>query len=232
MRNIFHRGGPHRSAVLLLALAALPGASALAQTPAHQAASLSAETLAGRIDAHYNRLRSLEVHFVQTYEGMGMNRKEEGALLLKKPGRMRWTYSQPDGKLFVLDGKDGYFYSPGQNEAQKVPAKDLDDMRSPLSLLLGHTQLMKQLTGISLKTNADGTYTLAGVPRGLEKRVASFAVTANEDGTIRALRVEETDGIVNQFRFSGEAANVPVKDTDFAFEPPPGVHIVTGLPPV
>ncbi|GGH16313.1 hypothetical protein GCM10011586_38050 [Silvibacterium dinghuense] len=223
---------------MLLALVPLSGTALSAENlsagtaPVGQAsAAMTAETLAGRIDAHYNRLHSLEVHFVQTYEGMGMNRKEEGALLLKKPGRMRWTYSQPDGKLFVLDGKDGYFYSPGQNEAQKVPAKELDDMRSPLSLLLGHTQLMKQLNGIALRTNDDGTWTLTGVPKGLEKRVASFAVTAAADGTIHALRVEETDGIVNGFRFSGEAANVPVKDSDFVFVPPQGVHIVTGLPP-
>ena len=35
---------------------------------------------------------------------MGMNRHETGTLLLKKPGRMRWTYAKPAGKLFVLDG--------------------------------------------------------------------------------------------------------------------------------
>jgi len=67
-----------------------------------------------------------------------MNRKESGVLLLKKPGRMRWTYTDPDGKLFVLDGKDGYFYSPGESEAQKVDEKKLDDLRSPCGFCWGY----------------------------------------------------------------------------------------------
>lgn len=191
----------------------------------------SADILAARIDHHYNSLHSLEVHFVQTYEGMGMNRRESGVLLLKKPGRMRWTYTQPDGKLFILDGHDGYFYSPGDTEVQRVPVKQLDDMRSPLRLLLGHTQLAKELNGLKIAPSANGAYTLTGVPRGLEKRVASFSVTAATDGTIRSLRVEETDGIINSFTFSGEAANVPAPDASFVFQPPPGVNVVKGMAP-
>ncbi len=199
---------------------------------ANTAAGLTADILASRIDRHYNALHSLEVHFVQSYSGMGMNRHEAGVLLLKKPGKMRWTYTQPDGKLFILDGHDGYFYSPGDTEVQRVPVKQLDDMRSPLRLLLGHTQLAKELNGIAIAPAADGAYTLTGIPRGMEKRVASFSVTAAADGTIRSLRVEETDGITNTFTFSGEAANVPAADGSFVFNPPAGVHVINGMPPV
>jgi outer membrane lipoprotein carrier protein len=222
--NYFRFAAVWLGAALLFSFAA----QLRAQSPSPQ---LTADVLAARIDHHYNSLRSLEVHFVQSYEGMGMNRQESGVLLLKKPGRMRWTYTQPDGKLFILDGHDGYFYSPGDTEVQRVPVKQLDDMRSPLRLLLGHTQLMKELNGVTMAPAADGAYTLSGIPRGLEKRVASFRVTAAEDGTIRSLRVEETDGIVNAFSFSGEAANVPAPDASFVFHPPTGVTVVNGMPP-
>jgi outer membrane lipoprotein carrier protein len=216
-------------AACLAAAMFLLGVSAQAQ---NGAPGLTADVLSSRIDHHYNSLRSLEVHFVQSYEGMGMNRRESGVLLLKKPGKMRWTYTQPDGKLFILDGHDGYFYSPGDTEVQRVPIKQLDDMRSPLRLLLGHTQLAKELNGIAIAPAADGAYTLTGIPRGLEKRVASFSVTATADGVIRSLRVEETDGIINIFTFSAEAANVPAPDASFVFNPPPGVNVVNGMPPV
>ena len=115
---------------------------------------------------------------MQTYTGMGMNRKESGVLLLKKPGRMRWTYTDPDGKLFVLDGKDGYFYSPGESEAQKVDEKKLDDLRSPLRFLLGHTELEKELTGLKATPDGNGAWVLAGVPKGLEQRVSALKITA------------------------------------------------------
>ena len=212
-------------AVFLLFAVTAPLASA-------QPSQLTANVLAERIDRHYDSLHSLEVQFTQQYEGMGMNRKEAGVLLLKKPGKMRWTYSQPAGKLFVLDGKYGYFYSPGDTEVQRVPVKKLDDMRSPLRLLLGHTKLEAELTGLAVSSQGDGTYVLTGIPKGLEKRVAGFSVTATADGVIRSIRVEETDGITNAFVFSGEKPDATASDGEFVFNAPAGVKVVEGLPPV
>ena len=98
-----------------------------------------------KVDDHYNHLSSLRTHYTEHYNGMGMDRAEEGTLLLKKPGRMRWNYADPVGKVFVLDGKFAWFYTPGDTQAQRIPAKELDDLRSPLRFLLGHTQLKKEL---------------------------------------------------------------------------------------
>ncbi|HTV14245.1 MAG TPA: outer membrane lipoprotein chaperone LolA [Acidobacteriaceae bacterium] len=207
-------------------------AAALLVTTAHAQATPSAADVAGRIDRHYNALHSLSVHFVQRYAGMGMNRKESGVLLLKKPGKMLWTYADPDGKIFVMDGKDAYFYSPGETEAQKVPEKTLDDLRSPLRFLLGHTQLEKELAGLKATCDGSGTCVLSGTPKGLEQRVSAMKITASADGTIRQMEIDETDGVVNQFDFSGELANAPAPASSFVFTPPAGVHIVTGEPPV
>jgi outer membrane lipoprotein carrier protein len=161
-----------------------------------------------------------------------MNRREAGVLLLKKPGKMRWTYSQPAGKLFVLDGRNGYFYTPGDTEAQRVPVKKLDDMRSPLRLLLGHAKLEQELTGLAIAPQDDGTYMLTGIPKGLEKRVAAFSVTATADGVITSMKVEETDGITNAFAFTDEKPNAAAPDASFDFVAPPGVKVVEALPPV
>lgn len=195
-------------------------------------ATMTAAQVAERVDRHYNALHSLEVHFTQEYTGMGMDRKESGALLLKKPGKMRWTYTNPDGKLFVLDGHDGYFYSPGETEAQKVPQKQLNDLRSPLQFLLGHTELQKELKGLTVTPQGNGTWELAGVPKGLEQRVKALKITATADGVIQSMTIEETDGVTNRFLLSGEADNVPAPNASFVFVPPPGVHVVTGEPPV
>jgi len=153
-------------------------------------------------------------------------------LWLKKPGKMRWTYTDPDGKLFVLDGKDGYFYSPGEADAQKVDEKKLDDLRSPLRFLLGHTELQKELNGLTTTPDGRGNFVLVGVPKGLEQRVSALKITAAPDGTIRSMAIEETDGLTNRFEFSGEAGNVPAANAAFVFTPPPGVHVVEGEPPV
>ena len=55
------------------------------------------DALVRRVDDHYNHLSSLRAHYTERYSGMGMDRTEEGTLLLKKPGRMRWSYATPVG---------------------------------------------------------------------------------------------------------------------------------------
>ena len=192
----------------------------------------TAQTQAALIDKHYNALHSLSVHFTQKYDGMGMHRQESGILLLKKPGKMRWTYTQPAGKLFILDGQNAYFYSPGDTEIPRVPAKKLDDLRSPLRFLLGHTQLAKELTNIQIAPVENGAFTLSGIPKNMEQRIASLAITATSDGVIESMRIEETDGAINTFTFSDEQPNAPAMDADFVFHAPVDTHVIEGMPPV
>src|ERR1700710_1768523 len=136
-----------------------------------------------RVDDHYNHLSSLQAHYSEHYTGMGMDRTEFGTLLLKKPGRMRWSYASPAGKVFILDGKNGWFYTPGDPQAQKISAKQLDDLRSPLRFLLGHTQLNKELTNIKV-TQAPGGYRIAGIPQGMSQRIKNLTLFVDEKGLI------------------------------------------------
>jgi outer membrane lipoprotein carrier protein len=184
-----------------------------------------------KVDDHYNRLTSLRARYSEHYAGMGMDRTESGTLLLKKPGRMRWTYDQPVGKVFVLDGKFAWFYTPGDSQAQRIPAKQLDDLRSPLRFLLGHTQLAKELDGLAV-TPAAGGFRITGVPKGMSQRLKLLTLNVTSDGAIRAMRLEEVDGAVTEFSFTELHENMPAKDSDFLFVPPAGVSVVDGLPPI
>ena len=126
----------------------------------------TAASLAQAVDRHYNTLRSLRTRFTERYRGMGLDRTESGTLTLRKPGHMRWAYDAPAGKLFLLNGKDAISYTPGDSQADRLPARQLDDLRSPLRFLLGHTQLGKELDRLSA-TPVQGGYSLGGcTPRG------------------------------------------------------------------
>jgi len=202
---------------------------AVAQAP-------SAAALAKTVDAHYNHLQSLEARYTERYRGMGMDRTESGTLLLKKPGRMRWAYDSPAGKLFLLDGKNAITYTPGDAQAQEIPEKELDDLRSPLRFLLGHTELGKELTGLTLTLVKleDGSvgYTLSGSPKGMDARVHSIALIVDTSGAIHGMRIEETDGATTEFAFSAMKENVATKDGDFVFVAPKGVEVVKGAKPI
>lgn len=204
--------------------AALAASALWAQQPA-------ALDLAHRVDAHYNSLHSLKTSFSESYDGMGMHRGESGTLLLIKPGRMRWDYTQPTGKLFVLDGQYAWFYTRGSAQVQRTPAKKLDDLRSPLRFLLGHTQLEKELDNLTL-SNAGGRLILSGTPRGQEKRLRKLSLAVTPSGSITSIEMDEIDGAVTRFTFTGEETNAAIPASAFKFTPPPGVPVVDAMPPV
>ena len=131
----------------------------------------------------------------------------------------------------MLDGKFAWFYTPGDVQATRVPAKQLDDLRSPLRFLLGHTQLRKELDNLAVAPDGSG-FRITGVPKGMEQRVKLLSLWVAAAGAIDRMRLEEVDGAVTEFTFSDMHENVPVKDSDFAFIPPPGVTVVQGLPPI
>jgi outer membrane lipoprotein carrier protein len=168
------------------------------------------------------------VHFTESYAGVGTSRTEEGTLLLSKPSAMRWDYEQPNRKLFLIDGKFAYFYVVGDSKAEKIDARKIDDLRSPLRFLLGRTHLASELTNLQLTRSSVSDFDLEGVPKGMENRVAKVTITATSGGEISSLRIEERDGAITTFKFSDFDTNPHLAPGTFHFEPPAGVTIVQG----
>lgn len=219
-------GSLFRRGVSLAAVALLSTCLCAQQT------SPSAKDMAQRVDRHYNQLHSLKAGFSESYQGMGMSRTESGTLLLLKPGRMKWEYNSPAGKLFLLDGKYAWSYTRGDAQVQRIPAKELDDLRSPLRFLLGHTLLEKELDNLRLAPGPGGLFTLSGQPKGQQNRVRRLTLTVTENGAITGIEIEETDGALTRFTFTAEQPNAPVSESIFHFTPPTGVPVVDALPPV
>jgi outer membrane lipoprotein carrier protein len=228
LRKAFQGGGLSFVAVALLSTCL----SAQQHPSSQKTPAPSVHDLARRVDQHYNHLHSLKAGFTETYAGLGMHRSESGTLLLLKPGRMRWDYSSPSGKLFLLDGKFAWFYTPGDAQVQRIAARQLDDLRSPLRFLLGHTELEKELTRLTLAPAPNGQFTLSGQPKGQENRIPRLTLTVTADGVITAIEIEETDGAITSFTFTSEIPNVPTPPGAFHFTAPAGVPVIDSLPPV
>ncbi len=202
------------------------GAAANAQQP-----SQPGSVILHAVDEHYNHLASLRVRFIERYSGMGMTRSESGTLLLKKPGRMAWHYDTPAGKVFVFDGKFAWFYTPGDAQAQKIPAKQMDDLRTPLRFLLGHTKLEKELGHLAIAPEG-AQMLITGVPFGMDQRVKQLTLRVTPAGAITQMKIEELDGATTEFVFTDLQENVPTRDSDFTFTPPPGVTVVSSASPI
>jgi outer membrane lipoprotein carrier protein len=188
--------------------------------------------IAQAVDERYNHLHTVRAEFTEIYRGAGMERTESGTLWLKKPGKMRWEYRSPRDKLFLNDGRNAWFYVPGERQVRRTAVKKLDDLRSPLAFLLGKTKLEKELQGLSLAPDvtplAAGNVVLRGVPKSLADRVGQVLLEITPDHWIGRILIEEVDGSVTEYRFSSYKENVDVPDQRFQFVVPDGVEVIDG----
>ena len=188
--------------------------------------------IAQAVDERYNHLHTLQTDFTEIYRGAGTERTESGTLWLKKPGKMRWEYRSPREKLFLSDGRDAWFYVPGERQVRRTAVKKLDDLRSPLAFLLGKTKLEKELQALSLAPDVDplaaGDVVLRGVPKSLADRVSQVLLEITPEHWIGRIVIEEVDGSVTEYRFSNQRENVAVPDRQFQFVVPEGVEVIDG----
>ena len=60
------------------------------------AADAKLDSLLKSVETRYNKAKTLQVLFKEEYIPPGKPRRtESGILMLRKPGKMRWDYSQP-----------------------------------------------------------------------------------------------------------------------------------------
>ena len=178
------------------------------------------------LESRYNQAQSLQVQFSETYSGAGRASKTEaGTLFLRKPGRMRWEYSSPAGKLFVSDGKMVYLYLPSSGLVEEMNLKQTEDMRAPLAFLLGKLNFEKEFQNIEALPVAGGTRITADPKAAnLPYSKVEFVVTAGFE--IQKLQVTGQDGSMLDFTFTDERLNPTVADKLFKFSVPPGAQLV------
>jgi outer membrane lipoprotein carrier protein len=177
------------------------------------------------IEKRYNSVKSLEAAFSETYRQQGRSRTENGVLYLRKPGRMRWDYHDPAGKLFISDGKDAYFYTPDNNRAEKIKLKESEDLRAPMAFLLGKLDFSREFQQFSMKPEGENTW-ITAFPKSNDVPYRQVQFLTAPDARIERLIVTGQDASVLEFAFTGEKRNVPVDDAKFRFQLPAGAQFI------
>jgi outer membrane lipoprotein carrier protein len=191
-----------------------------------QAADVDLNALLKGIEQRYNRAKTLQVHFVESYSVQGQARKSEsGELTLRKPGRMRWDYSAPSGKLFVSDGKDVYLYTPDAHRVEKAKLKASEDMRAPLAFLLGKLDFAKDFRDFEVKPDG-ANYLVTAKTKNDKLPYEKVQMLIAPDDQIQRLIVNGQDLAILTFQFDGEKLNPPVDDALFKFQMPAGATLV------
>ena|SRR5947209_8931342 len=190
------------------------------------AADTGLDALLKGVETRYNRAKTLQVVFHESYTPLGKARRSEsGTLLLRKPGRMRWDYDQPKGKLFVSDGKYLWLYTPSENRAEKMKVQESEDMRAPLAFLLGKLNFQKEFR------NLQGVPEETGMRIKAEPKTENLPYSAVEflvgpDSHIKEVKVTGYDRSILEFVFEREMVDPLLDSKLFQFQAPKGAEVV------
>jgi len=201
-------------------------ALALGAAPA-PAANAAAEALARRIEERQRNIQDLQGRFTQTYRSgvLGRDVVERGTVSIKRPGRMRWEYRDPEAKTFVSDGKTFYFYVPADKQ---VIVRDQADSRGVTAMLLsGRVEILNQFdVGLEASPGAGARLRLS--PRKPDGEVDRIYLDVDATDRIRTIEILDPQGNRSRFDFQDLRENVGLPDRLFHFEVPRGVEVVTG----
>ncbi len=190
-----------------------------------RAAEINISRILNGVEERYNHTQSLDVAFSETYTLQGRKHSEKGELFLRKPGRMRWQYSSPAGKLFVSDGKFIYSYYPDENRAEKMKFRETEDMRAPLAFLLGRLNFKEDFREFRAQPDGENVL-LTAIPKSDKLPYTQVTFLVSPDFAIHSLSVKGQDGSELDFTFENEKRNPPLPNDMFTFVPPPGVEFV------
>ncbi len=219
-----HRGS--RRAALGVAALLLSGwpwtASPLAVTP---------EEVADKVQTTYKSFSDLQAKFVQraTNRLSGVTQQASGRLFLKWPGKMRWEYDTPEPRLFLIDGKTLWSYSPLERQAV---AQEISGALStgPIGILFGLSSLRRDFRVRTILHGGakDGQdYLLDLVPKGQDLSFKRVVLAVHrETFLIQRLTVFDLYGNTTVIDLADLKVNDGLKEGLFQFSPPPGTDVV------
>jgi len=228
------RGVVLAGAVVAVAVAA--GAPAGRAQEAGRAARPSADEVGAWVQRFYDQTRSLDTRFTQRYSNRVYRRTDvsRGRLRIRRPGRMRFDYDRPNGKVIAANGTRMMVYEPGDGGGPgqyfDQPMSD-SELPSALSFLTSDGRLADDFRFRLLDARryrfAQG-YVLELRPRRRSPHFTRLLFyvdgRAQTRGVVHRVVIVDHSNNRNRFDFSHQQLNRRVPDSVFAFRPPRGAR--------
>jgi outer membrane lipoprotein carrier protein len=177
----------------------------------------------------YDRVRDFTASFTHAYQGGVLKKSlsESGTVEVKKPGRMRWDYSQPEKKLFVSDGHKIYSYVPADKQVIVSSAPPEDQATTGVLFLAGKGNLTRDFTVSYAPGGSSDTWALRLDPKS-RQRDYDWLILVVDRGSlqIRELTAADEQGGTSTFRFTNFRENTGLSDARFTFKIPRGVDVI------
>lgn len=214
-----------------------PSAGASATAPSQPAAAQPTTTADAKLDAvvdsiqkTYDATTDFSGSFVQRYTYTLLRRTQEsrGTVKFKKPGLMRWDYTAPDKKSFVVDGKSLWLHQPADQNAFVNACFQQDGLTASVAFLWGQGRIREQFD-VKWFAGVFGDKTdhhLELIPKQGNTVFAKLILVVDpKTSRVKQSIVVDPSGNVNQFIYSDLKFSQNLSDKAFQFTPPAGTHV-------
>lgn len=214
-----------------LCLLALPAAGGAGGAP-EAAAPDCVDRAVARVQERYEGVRSLRARFVQTTHSValgagrpGAENRSSGRVSFAKPGRMRWSYEEPEPSLVVSDGSTLWVYDPARREAHRLPVGAGFLSGAAIQFLLGEGDIRDsfRVTSLSCETGSSRLELVPREPASYERLRLRIDAASGD-----VVHTEMVDLLGNrtEVAFEGIEVDFSPPPASFRFEPPEGVRVI------
>lgn len=149
--------------------------------------------------------------------------ESSGTMILARPDRFRWRYSEPYEQVIVGDGRAVWIYDADLKQVTVRPMGPA--MAGSPALLLSSSQRLDELFEVAEIGTRDAMDWVELKPR--ERDVAFNTIEVGmTDGKLSAMRLRDNFGQVTELRFSALDSTAIERDDVFEFVPPAGTDVV------
>lgn len=179
------------------------------------------------LESFLAEVRSLTAEFRQEVfsADKSLLETDTGTLSLERPNRFRWTYREPTELLIVADGAKIWMYDA---ELEQVTVAPLDEsIASSPAMLLSGDRSVRDGFEVVKTYELDGLEWVDLAPKAAGSDFASVRIAFSGKAP---QRLELVDGVnqVTRIELDKVVLNPDIADSEFAFEPPPGVGVSGG----
>ena len=189
----------------------------------------TAPDLARRLQAHYSTVRDFKADFTSTTRGgvLPQTSSEKGTVLVKKPGRMRWTFTGDEKKDIVADGSTIYTWLHADRQVYVSPIPKGDDAPTALLFLMGRGDLVRDFTPSLAATQPEGEWQLVLKPKSPQAEFVTLTLMVDRQSlAMRGFTTVDADGGTATWRFARLQENPGLPDSEFEFKMPKGVEVI------
>jgi outer membrane lipoprotein carrier protein len=192
---------------------------------------LDVNTVVEKVQHRYDAATDFRARFTQTLTSATMGRKTNsaGAVMFKKPGKMRWDYEKPERATYVSDGNTLWLYEPDDQQAFKQ-SLSASQLPAALAFLTGKGKLALEFDIALVDKSpyaAAGEYVLALSPKQAEPQVKTLLFVVDPKSfDVRESVITDGQGNINDLTFADIKTNTKVPDGEFRWSPPSGTRVI------